>query len=165
QFNERHKWVTSGGLGTMGFGLPAAIGAQRGRPRETVDSIAGDGRVQLTMQERAVVRQRRAPNKVSIVNNQARGMVREWQEKFYDERYSSSRMPENPEFVKLAEGFGIRGRRVSNETEVPEVMKDVFSYDGPVLVDARVQKLDKVFPMVAPGKGNHEMLGVRRCSE
>ena len=165
QFNEPHKWVTSGGLGTMGFGLPAAIGAQLGRPEETVVSIVGDGGFQMTMQELAVIKQHQLPIKVIIVNNEALGMVRQWQEKFYEERYSSSLMTENPDFVKLAEGFGIRGIRVSNEAEVPELMKEVFSYDGPVLVDARVQKLDKVFPMVAPGKGNHEMLGVRRCSE
>lgn len=165
QFNEPHKWVTSGGLGTMGFGLPAAIGAQLGRPEETVVSIVGDGGFQMTMQELAVIKQHQLPIKVIIVNNEALGMVRQWQEKFYEERYSSSLMTENPDFVKLAEGFGIRGIRVSNEGEVPELMKEVFSYDGPVLVDARVQKLDKVFPMVAPGKGNHEMLGVRRCSE
>lgn len=165
QFNEPHKWVTSGGLGTMGFGLPAAIGAQLGRPEETVISIVGDGGFQMTMQELAVIKQYHLPIKVIIVNNEALGMVRQWQEKFYEERYSSSLMTENPDFVKLAEGFGIKGIRVTSEAEVPAVMKEVFSHDGPVLVDARVQKLDKVFPMVAPGKGNHEMLGVRRCSE
>src|SRR5699024_9640872 len=109
--------------------------------------------------------QHQLPIKVIIVNNEALGMIRQRQEKFYEERYYSWLMTENPYFVKLAEVFGIRGIRVSNEGEVPELMKEVFSYDGPVLVDDRVQKLDKVFPMVAPGKGNHEMLGVRRCSE
>lgn len=165
QFNAPHKWVTSGGLGTMGFGLPAAIGAQIGRPGETVVSIVGDGGFQMTMQEMSVIKQYNLPVKVIIVNNEALGMVRQWQEDFYEERYSSSLMTENPDFIKLAEGFGIKSTRVSKETDVPQVMKEVFAYDGPVLVDARVQKLDKVFPMVAPGKGNHEMVGVRRCKE
>src|SRR5699024_7937675 len=120
---------------------------------------------QMTMQELAVIKQHQLPIKVIIVNNEALGMVRQWQEKFYEERYSSSLMTENPDFVKLAEGFGIRGIRVSNEGEVPELMKEDFSYEGPVLVDARGQERDTVVPTVAPGKGNHEMLGVRRCSE
>src|SRR5699024_4655346 len=117
QFNEPHKWVTTGGLGTMGFGLPAAIGAQLGRTEETVVSIVGDGGFQMTMQELEVIKQHQLPIKVIIVNNEALGMVRQWQEKFYEERYSSSLMTENPDFVKLAEGFGIRGIRVSNEAE------------------------------------------------
>ncbi len=163
QFDQPHKWVTSGGLGTMGFGLPAAIGAQLGKPEETVIAIVGDGGFQMTMQEMAVLRQYNLPVKVVIVNNEALGMVRQWQETFYEERYSSSLMTDNPDFIKLAEGFGVKGLRVARETEVAAVMEEMLAYDGPVLVDARVQKLDKVFPMVAPGKGNHEMVGVRRC--
>ncbi|MCC4722175.1 biosynthetic-type acetolactate synthase large subunit [Salinicoccus sp. RF5] len=165
QFNSPHKWVTSGGLGTMGFGLPAAIGAQLGRPEETVVAIVGDGGFQMTMQEMAVIKQHNLPIKVIIVNNEALGMVRQWQESFYEERYSASLLTENPDFIKLAEGFGVKGIRVSKETDVPSVIKEVFQHDGPVLVDARVQKLDKVYPMVAPGKGNHEMIGVKRCEE
>ncbi|WP_031548354.1 biosynthetic-type acetolactate synthase large subunit [Salinicoccus luteus] len=165
QFNSPHKWVTSGGLGTMGFGLPAAIGAQLGRPEETVVAIVGDGGFQMTMQEMAVVKQHNLPIKVIIVNNEALGMVRQWQESFYEERYSASLLTENPDFIKLAEGFGVKGIRVSKETDVPSVIKEVFQHDGPVLVDARVQKLDKVYPMVAPGKGNHEMIGVKQCEE
>lgn len=165
QFNSPHKWVTSGGLGTMGFGLPAAIGAQLGRPEETVVAIVGDGGFQMTMQEMAVIKQHNLPIKVIIVNNEALGMVRQWQESFYEERYSASLLTENPDFIKLAEGFGVKGIRVSKETDVPSVIKEVFQHDGPVLVDARVQKLDKVYPMVAPGKGNHEMIGVKQCEE
>ncbi|WP_344701495.1 biosynthetic-type acetolactate synthase large subunit [Salinicoccus jeotgali] len=163
QFDQPHKWVTSGGLGTMGFGLPAAIGAQLGKPKETVIAIVGDGGFQMTMQEMAVLKQYNLPIKVVIVNNEALGMVRQWQETFYEERYSSSLMTDNPDFIKLAEGFGVKGLRVAREIEVANVMEEMLAYDGPVLVDARVQKLDKVFPMVAPGKGNHEMVGVRRC--
>ncbi len=149
----------------MGFGLPAAIGAQLGRPEETVVAIVGDGGFQMTMQEMAVIKQHNLPIKVIIVNNEALGMVRQWQESFYEERYSASLLTENPDFIKLAEGFGVKGIRVSKETDVPSVIKEVFQHDGPVLVDARVQKLDKVYPMVAPGKGNHEMIGVKRCEE
>src|SRR5699024_12313635 len=109
-----------------------------GRAEERVVWIVGDDGCQMSMQELEVIKQHQLPITVLIVNNEALGMVRQWQEKFYDERYSSSLMTENPDFVKLAEGFGIRGIRVSNEGEVPELMKEVFSYDGPVLVDARV---------------------------
>src|SRR5699024_6754652 len=121
QFNEPQNWVTAGGLGTMGCGLPAASGAQLGRSEAAVVSVVGDGGFQMTMQELAVIKQHQLPIRVIIVNNEALGMVRQWQEKFYEERYSSSLMTENPDFVKLAEGFGIRGIRVSNEGEVPEL--------------------------------------------
>src|SRR5690625_3173559 len=152
KFNEPHNCITSGGLGTMGFGLPAAIGAQIGRPNDTVISILGDGGVQMTIQELAVMKDRNLPVKVFIVNNEALGMVRQWQEKFHGERYSSSLLTQNPDFVKLAEGFGIKGVVIDKEEGVPELLQKVFEYDGPVVVDARIDWKEKVFPMVAPGK-------------
>lgn len=161
-FDKPHNWITSGGLGTMGFGLPAAIGAQIGRPDDTVVAILGDGGFQMTIQELAVMNDRNLPVKVIIVNNEALGMVRQWQEKFHGERYSSSLLTQNPDFVKLAEGFGIRGVKVDKEADVPQLLEDVFAYDGPVVVDARIDWREKVFPMVAPGKGNNEMMGVTK---
>lgn len=160
-FNKPHNWLTSGGLGTMGFGLPAAIGAQFGRPDDLVIAIVGDGGVQMTIQELAVIHEYNLPVKVFIVNNEALGMVRQWQEKFHGERYSSSLLTKNPDFLKIAEGYGIRSMLVEKEKDVPGVLEDVFAYDGPVVVDFRIDWKEKVFPMVAPGKGNNEMVGVK----
>lgn len=160
-FRKAHNWVTSGGLGTMGFGLPAAIGAQIGRPDDTVVAILGDGGVQMTIQELGVIQELKLPVKVFIVNNEALGMVRQWQEEFHGERYSSSLLPANPDFIKIAEGYGIRGVKVEKEEDVPKVLEEVFSYDGPVVIDFRVERMTKVLPMVAPGTGINEMVGVK----
>lgn len=164
-FREPNHFVTSGGLGTMGFGLPAAIGAQLAFPGKTVVAIVGDGGFQMTMQELATLKQYGLPVKVVIVNNEALGMVRQWQEKFYDERYSESLMQTNPDFVKLGESFGVKSFRYTEEDEVSAKLKEALTSDEPVLIDARVVKLDLVYPMVPSGKGNHEMIGVRECSE
>jgi acetolactate synthase I/II/III large subunit len=162
KFDRPDNWVTSGGLGTMGFGFPAAIGAQLGRPGELVVSVVGDGGFQMTLQELSVIKERNLPVKVIIMNNEALGMVRQWQEKFYEERYSESLLTENPDFIKLAESYGVKGVRVDKEADVPKVLEDVLSYNGPVVVDCRVVKKECVFPMVAPGSGNHEMIGVTK---
>lgn len=145
----------------MGFGLPAAIGAQIGRPDDQVIAIIGDGGVQMTIQELAVIYERKLPVKVFIVNNEALGMVRQWQEEFHGERYSSSLLTQNPDFLKIAEGYGIRSVRVEKEKDVPEVLADVLEYAGPVVVDFRIDWRTKVLPMVAPGKGINEMVGVK----
>ncbi|MFC4023973.1 biosynthetic-type acetolactate synthase large subunit [Oceanobacillus longus] len=161
-FDKPNNWVTSGGLGTMGFGFPAAVGAQLGRPDDLVISIVGDGGFQMMFQELSVVKQRNLPVKIIIVNNEALGMVRQWQESFYEERYSESLFSDNPDFVKLAESYGIRGVRVENEKDVIKTLEDIFSYDGPVVADFRVVRKTSVYPMIAPGKGIHEMVGVRK---
>lgn len=161
-FDKPNRWVTSGGLGTMGFGFPAAIGAQLGAPDDLVVSIVGDGGFQMTLQELSVARERNLPVKVIIVNNGALGMVRQWQESFYEERYSESLLTVNPDFVKLAESYGIRGIKVDNEADTIGVLEDAFSYDGPVVVDCRVVQMTSVLPMIAPGKGSHEMIGVTK---
>lgn len=160
--DQPNRWVTSGGLGSMGFGFPSAIGAQIGAPNDLVVSINGDGGFQMNLQELAVVKQRNLPIKIIIVNNEALGMVRQWQESFYEERYSESILDQNPDFVKLAESYGIRGERVTREDEVVDKLKDIIAYDGPVVLDARVVKLENVFPMIAPGKGLNEMMGVTK---
>lgn len=161
-FDRPNRWVTSGGLGTMGFGFPAAIGAQLGAPEDLVVSIVGDGGFQMCMQELSVIYERNLPVKVIIVNNEALGMVRQWQESFYDKRYSESIFATNPDFVKLAESYGVRGVRVDKEDDVVSVLEDVFAYDGPVVVDCRVVQDTCVYPMIAPGKGIHEMIGVTK---
>ncbi|WP_368655152.1 biosynthetic-type acetolactate synthase large subunit [Ornithinibacillus sp. 4-3] len=160
--DQPNRWVTSGGLGSMGFGFPAAIGAQIASPKDMVISIVGDGGFQMNLQELAVVKKHNLPVKVIIVNNEALGMVRQWQHSFYEDRYSESILDQNPDFVKLAESYGVRGERVTKEEDVVKVLEDVFAYDGPAVVDCRVIKLENVYPMVAPGKGSHEMLGVTR---
>ncbi|AEH46977.1 acetolactate synthase large subunit [Parageobacillus thermoglucosidasius] len=165
KFNKPHRWVTSGGLGTMGFGLPAAIGAQLADRNATVVSIVGDGGFQMTFQELAVIQELRLPIKVVIVNNQALGMVRQWQELFYEKRYSHSLIPTQPDFVKLAEAYNMPGFRAKTEAEAMEVLKKAFAIDGPVLLDFHVKADENVYPMVAPGKGIHEMVGVKPCGE
>ncbi len=161
-FDKPNRWVTSGGLGTMGFGFPAAVGAQLAAPDELVISIVGDAGFQMTLQELAVAKERNLKIKIIIVNNEALGMVRQWQESFYEERYSESLLTVNPDFVKLAESYGVRGVRVDNEADVPKVLEDIFAYDGPVVLDARVVQKEIVNPMIAPGKGIQEMLGVTK---
>ncbi|MCA1214016.1 acetolactate synthase large subunit [Bacillus velezensis] len=160
-FRKADKWVTSGGLGTMGFGLPAAIGAQLADRNATVVAILGDGGFQMTLQELDVIRQLNLPVKVVILNNECLGMVRQWQEIFYEERYSESKFSAQPDFVKLSEAYGIKGVRISSEEEAEEELKKLLSSKEPAVIDVRVAKSEKVFPMIAPGKGLHEMVGVK----
>ncbi|MCD8508880.1 MAG: acetolactate synthase large subunit [Bacillus sp. (in: Bacteria)] len=160
-FTKPDRWVTSGGLGTMGFGFPAAIGAQLAKPDETVVAIVGDGGFQMTLQELSVLQERGLPVKVIIVNNGALGMVRQWQEAFYEKRYSESLLHVQPDFVKLAESYHIRGIKVETQEELINTLPEVFSYKGPVLLDCRVLQQENVYPMIAPGKGLHEMIGVK----
>ncbi|MGM9988013.1 MAG: acetolactate synthase large subunit [Bacillaceae bacterium] len=155
-----HKWITSGGLGTMGFGLPAAIGAQFAEKDATVVAFIGDAGFQMTLQELSVIKEHNLPIKIVIINNAALGMVRQWQEVFYNQRYSHSLLDVQPDFVKLAEAYGIRGVSISNPLTAQQELKVAFSYDGPVLIDCHVVQSEKVYPMVAPGKGVHEMVGV-----
>ncbi len=162
KMEKPNRWVTSGGLGTMGFGFPAAIGAQLGAPEDLVVALVGDGGFQMTFQELSVIKEQNLPVKVIIVNNEALGMVRQWQETFYEERYSESVFSTNPDFEKLAESYGIRGMKVDKEADVTEVLQEVFAYEGPVVVDCRVVQLSNVYPMIAPGKGIHEMVGVTK---
>ncbi|MDH5164274.1 acetolactate synthase large subunit [Heyndrickxia oleronia] len=160
-FSKPNRWVTSGGLGTMGFGFPAAIGAQLANLDQTVVAIVGDGGFQMTLQELAVVKEHHLPIKVVIVNNYSLGMVRQWQETFYEERYSYSKIPVQPDFIKLAESYGIKGVRVTNEEEAARVFAECLSDDSPVVIDCRVKQEENVYPMIAPGKGLHEMIGVK----
>jgi acetolactate synthase I/II/III large subunit len=161
-FNRADRWVTSGGLGTMGFGLPASIGAQLADPQACVVAVLGDGGFQMSTQELAVIAEFQLPIKIAIFNNKALGMVRQWQEIFYQERYSHSKNPVQPSFVKLAEAYGIKGFEIHTEAEANAVLDEVLNNDEPVLLDFRVDGDENVYPMIAPGKGIHEMVGVKK---
>ncbi|MEH7379746.1 acetolactate synthase large subunit [Bacillus sp. JJ1533] len=161
QFSKPNRWVTSGGLGTMGFGLPSSIGAQLAEKSATVVSIVGDGGFQMTLQELSVIQELNLPIKIIILNNKALGMVRQWQQIFYKERYSHSLIPNQPDFMKLADAYGIKGLKASNKEEAEQVLKEAFEYNGPVLMDFSVTPFENVYPMVSPGKGHHEMVGVK----
>ncbi|MEJ2748214.1 MAG: biosynthetic-type acetolactate synthase large subunit [Anaerolineae bacterium] len=149
--------LTSGGLGTMGYGLPAAIGAQMGRPDEEIWVVAGDGGFQMTMVELSTVMQERLPIKIAIINNGFLGMVRQWQDVFYNKRHSGTPLF-NPDFVKLAEAYGIPGRAVTNKDDVYDAIKQAQATEGPFLLDFQVEEFTNVYPMVAPGKSNADMI-------
>ncbi|MEP6953989.1 MAG: biosynthetic-type acetolactate synthase large subunit [Solirubrobacteraceae bacterium] len=158
-FNEPRKWINSGGLGTMGFGLPSAMGAKVGCPDETVVCIAGDGSVQMNMQELATCAQEGIAIKVFIMNNGYLGMVRQWQELFWDKRYSNVDMGKFPDFVKLADAYGATGMRLTDKTTLVDDMKEALATGGPVLVDVRVTPEENVYPMIAPGQAARDMVG------
>ncbi len=154
------SWVSSGGLGTMGFGLPAAMGAQAGRPDALVIDIAGDGSIQMNSQEMATCSINKLPVKVVLLNNGFLGMVRQWQELFYEKRYASSVLGQDcPDFVKLADAYGWLGLRVTDPEKLDAALQQAFDHDGPAFVDCRVAREECVFPMVAPGGSIDEMLG------
>ncbi|PTQ56906.1 MAG: Acetolactate synthase large subunit [Candidatus Carbobacillus altaicus] len=159
-FQKAHRWVTSGGLGTMGFGFPAAIGAKLAARDDTVVAIVGDAGFQMTMQELALLKEYGLGVKVLILNNFALGMVRQWQELFYAKRYSESLLPFQPDYVKMAEAYGIDGYRVQDPFELEQVLTRIFTDDAPALVDIRIDPQENVYPMIPPGKGIHQMEGV-----
>jgi acetolactate synthase-1/2/3 large subunit len=151
------KLITSGGLGTMGFALPAAIGAKLARPEEEVWVVAGDGGFQMTAAELSTAAQENLKIHVAVINNGYLGMVRQWQEFFYDKRYAATPM-KNPDFVKLAEAHGLLGLRVEKRSEIPDVVARARAASGSVVIDFRVEKEDTVYPMVAPGKSIGDMI-------
>jgi acetolactate synthase-1/2/3 large subunit len=150
-FDKPRKWLTSGGLGTMGYGLPAAIGAQVAAPKETVIDIAGDGSIQMNIQELATAVQYNLPVKIAILNNHCLGMVRQWQQLFYNKRYSQSTFERHPDFVKLAEAYGAVGLRARKPDEVEDVIGKALSVDRPVVMEFIVDKQECVYPMVPAG--------------
>ncbi|MBE9535774.1 MAG: biosynthetic-type acetolactate synthase large subunit [Proteobacteria bacterium] len=158
KFKKPRTFLTSGGLGTMGYGFPAAIGAQAAYPDRLVIDIAGDGSIQMNIQELATVMQYRLPVKIAILNNHFLGMVRQWQELFYDKRYSSTCMQVQPDFVKLAEAYGAKGLRAKKHEDVEKVIKEAFATEGPVLMEFIVDQEEDVYPMVPAGKSISEML-------
>jgi acetolactate synthase-1/2/3 large subunit len=158
-FNGPRRWINSGGLGTMGFGLPAAMGAQVGRPDDTVVCVTGDGSFQMNVQELATCAENGIPVKVFIMNNGYLGMVRQWQELFWDRRYSQVDMGRFPDFVKLAEAYGCTGMRLEDKGSLADGMREALATEGPVVVDVRVAKEENVYPMIAPGAAARDMVG------
>jgi acetolactate synthase-1/2/3 large subunit len=158
-FAKPRRWINSGGLGTMGFGLPAAMGAQVGCPDDTVVCVAGDGSVQMNMQELATCAEEKIPIKVFIMNNGYLGMVRQWQELFWDKRYSQVDMGQYPDFVKLADAYGATGIRLTDKTTLVTDMREALATEGPVLVDVRVTREENTYPMIAPGQAARDMVG------
>ena len=152
-----HKWVTSGGLGTMGFGLPSAIGAKFGSPESEVWTVVGDGGFQMTMSELCTAAQEGIKVNVAIINNGFLGMVRQWQEFFYDKNYASTPM-RSPDFVMIAEANGLKGIRVTQRSQVEAAIKEAQAYEGTVVIDFRVEQEDSVFPMVPAGADLHAMI-------
>lgn len=158
KFNQPRSWITSGGLGTMGFGFPSAIGAQMGHPDRLVISINGDGGMQMCAQELAICAINNIPVKVVVINNQVLGMVRQWQEIIYDNRYSHINLEGSPDFVKLAEAYGVKGLRATNKEEARRVWQEALDTPGPVLVEFVVSKEENVYPMVTQGSTIDQML-------
>ncbi|MEW6516570.1 MAG: biosynthetic-type acetolactate synthase large subunit [candidate division FCPU426 bacterium] len=159
KFDRPRQWASSGGLGTMGYGFPAALGAQVGLPGQPVAVVSGDGSFQMNMQELSTAVVNKLPVKIILLNNGFLGMVRQWQELFHGKRYSSTNIADSVDFVKLAEAFGATGLRVNKPEDVEAVLKQAFDTPGPVLVDCHVEREENVWPMVPAGAPIHEMLG------
>lgn len=157
-FEAPNKWLTSGGLGTMGYGLPAAIGAQLGFPGALVIDIAGEASIQMNIQELATASQYRLPVKIFILNNEYMGMVRQWQELTYSSRYAESYSESLPDFVKLAEAYGWKGIRIEHPEDLESGIQAMLDHDGPVMVDCMVSKLANCFPMIPSGAAHTEMI-------
>ncbi len=159
--NGPRRWISSAGLGTMGFGMPAAMGAKMALPDQEVICVAGDASIQMNIQELGTIAQYGINVKTVILNNGWQGMVRQWQEAFYQERYSSSNMEAGmPDFVMLANAYGIKGMVIRDRAELSDGIAEMLAHNGPVLMDVRVTKNENCYPMVAPGKSNAQMIGL-----
>ena len=157
KFEKPKRWMTSGGLGTMGYGFPAAIGVQIAHPKSLVVCVAGEASFLMNLQELSTVKQYRLPVKIFILNNKYLGMVRQWQEFFHGGRYSESYTDSLPDFVKLAESYGIKGIRATQPEDLEKVISDMIDYDGPVIADICVDEKENVFPMIPSGAAHNEM--------
>ena len=158
KFNKPNRWMTSGGLGTMGYGLPAAVGVQIAHPDKLVIDIAGEASILMTMQEMSTAVQYSLPIKIFILNNQYMGMVRQWQELLHEKNYSESYSEALPDFVKLAEAYGCKGIKADNPNELDNKIKEMVDYNGPVIFDCHVDPNENCFPMIPSGKPHNQMI-------
>ncbi|UXY10811.1 acetolactate synthase 2 catalytic subunit [Kosakonia sp. ML.JS2a] len=157
-FNRPENFITSSGLGTMGFGLPAAVGAQVARPDDTVICISGDGSFMMNVQELGTVKRKQLPLKIVLLDNQRLGMVRQWQQLFFNERYSETTLTDNPDFLTLASAFGIPGQHITRKDQVEAALDTLLSCQGPYLLHVSIDELENVWPLVPPGASNAQML-------
>ena len=158
KFNKPNRWMTSGGLGTMGYGLPAAVGVQIAHPDKLVIDIAGEASVLMTMQEMSTAVQYNLPIKIFILNNQYMGMVRQWQELLHEKNYSESYSEALPDFLKMAEAYGCKGIKAENPSELDEKIQEMIDYNGPVIFDCHVDPNENCFPMIPSGKPHNQMI-------
>ncbi|MFP1883437.1 acetolactate synthase 2 catalytic subunit [Lonsdalea quercina] len=152
------NFITSSGLGTMGFGVPAAVGAQVARPDDTVICISGDGSFMMNIQELGTIKRKYLPTKIVLLDNQRLGMVRQWQELFFEERYSETTLSDNPDFLTLASAFGIPGQSITRKDQIDSALNALLNSDGPYLLHVSIDSYENVWPLVPPGAGNESML-------
>lgn len=157
-FERPENFITSSGLGTMGVGLPASVGAQMARPEDTVICVSGDGSFMMNVQELGTIKRKQLPLKIVLLDNQRLGMVRQWQQLFCDGRYSETNLSDNPDFLMLAAAFGIPGQHISRKDQVADALDAMFNNAGPYLLQVAIDELDNVWPLVPPGAGNETML-------
>ena len=157
-YSRPENFITSSGLGTMGFGLPAAVGAQVARPDDTVICISGDGSFMMNVQELGTVKRKQLPLKIVLLDNQRLGMVRQWQQLFFQERYSETTLTDNPDFLMLARAFGISGQHITRKDQVEAALDAMFASEGPYLLHVSIDELENVWPLVPPGASNAQML-------
>lgn len=158
RFSRPENFITSSGLGTMGFGLPAAVGAQVARPDDTVICVTGDGSFMMNIQELGTVKRKQLPLKIVLLDNQRLGMVRQWQQLFFSERYSETNLSDNPDFLTLASAFGIAGQRITRKDQVEAALETMFNNEGPYLLHVSIDEAENVWPLVPPGASNSQML-------
>jgi acetolactate synthase-1/2/3 large subunit len=156
-FTKPNRWMTSGGLGTMGYGFPAAIGVQVAHPKKPVICVAGEASFKMKIQELSSLKQLNIPVKVFILNNEYMGMVRQWQQFFHGGRYAESYTDSLPDFIALANSFGIKGMRVKDPADLKSSIDEMLNHDGPVIMDVCVDKLENVFPMIPAGAAHNDM--------
>lgn len=160
-----NHWLSSSGLGTMGYGLPAAIGAQIAHPNETVVCISGDASFQMNLQELATISQYNLPIKIIVINNRWQGMVRQWQQAFYGERYSHSNMENgSPNLTYLAKAFNLTGLELKFRSDINKTLEKCFKFNGPIILDCKIKEEENCYPMVAPGKSNSQMIGITKST-
>jgi len=157
-FNDPSDWLTSGGMGTMGFGLPAAIGAQVSRPTDCVIAVSGDGSFMMNVQELATIKRFQLPVKILLIDNAKLGMVRQWQDLFFNGRLSETDLSDNPDFIMLANAFDIKAKEISKKSEVTAAIAEMLDHDGPYLLKIKIDAEDNVWPLVPPNTANDKMM-------